>query len=407
MTHLVRYEAARAALAEARRVDEVKDIRDKAEAVRAYARMAKDVQLEMDAVELRLRAERRMGILIAEMKERGELHLGGRPKTGAEPEPVSRTTLRDLDIDKKTSSRAQRRASLAEEAFEALVEQTRQRIAAREGAIISGARAIMSARHEPENSLDYFPTPPWATRALMEIVLPHLGVASFGSAWEPACGEGHMAEVLREYFGEVFASDVHDYGYGGVVDFLADAVVLRDYLGERAGASGASSSYDWIVTNPPFAEKAAQFVLRALDLAAIGVAMFFRLQWIPTGERYEKIFRDRPPTLVAFFCERVNLCKGRWDPDGSTATDYIWLVWRRGDTPRPPLWIPPGQRRLLERPGDRERFTAHPVARAERAAPVTAAGAPIAHDPETGEVVEPDNLDIPPFLKRQPVEAMP
>jgi hypothetical protein len=59
-------------------------------------------------------------------------------------------------------------------------------------------------------------TPPWATRALGEPVL----FASDGpypmplSAWEPAAGEGHMAEVLAEYFQQVHASDVSNCGCG-------------------------------------------------------------------------------------------------------------------------------------------------------------------------------------------------
>jgi len=86
----------------------------------------------------------------------------------------------------------------------------------------NGARCIMNSRVQPRKDVDFSPTPPWATRALMEHVMPALGVRDFHSAWEPACGEGHMAEPLREYFTEVMATDVMDYGYGAVRDFLVE-----------------------------------------------------------------------------------------------------------------------------------------------------------------------------------------
>jgi hypothetical protein len=234
-----------------------------------------------------------------------------------------------------------------------------------------GSRSIMGSRQEPDDSLDYFPTPPWATRALIEIAFRHLGIENIDSADDPACGEGHIAEVLREYVDPkyVFASDIFDYGYserfGPQFDYLNPLNIM-------AGP-------DWVITNPPFGDKTEPFVLRAIREACVGVAMFVRLQWLESGGRYENIFRDHPPTLIAFFAERVNLCKGRWDPEGTTATAYIWLIWIKGKEPRAPFWIPPGQRNTLTRPDDAERFTAHPVIKSNPLPP---------RDPETGEIRE-------------------
>src|SRR3954467_12967101 len=82
------------------------------------------------------------------------------------------------------------------------------------------SHAVMAQRAEAKDSLDDFPTPPWATRALIEHVIGDKGDLAGMSCLEPACGRGAMANVLKDYFGTVQASDVHDYGYGSRQDFL-------------------------------------------------------------------------------------------------------------------------------------------------------------------------------------------
>lgn len=119
---LVKYEAAKFALAEAKAVDEVKKIRDAASAMKAYAMQAKDKQLEVDASEIRIRAERRLGEMIRAQKEGPGLNQGaaGSIVTGSERVPVKdmRPTLADVGIDKKLSARSQAIASIPEEEFE-------------------------------------------------------------------------------------------------------------------------------------------------------------------------------------------------------------------------------------------------------------------------------------------------
>lgn len=116
---LVRYEAARSALAAAHRVDEVKSIRDKAQAMAAYAKQARDTQMIQWATEIKVRAERRCGEMLRELPK----NVGGRPVENRSDDATgSAQRLCDLGITKDQSSRYQRLAAMPEEHFEAAVE---------------------------------------------------------------------------------------------------------------------------------------------------------------------------------------------------------------------------------------------------------------------------------------------
>jgi N6-adenosine-specific RNA methylase IME4 len=127
MSALVHYDAACRALAEAKSVDEVKTVHDKAEAMRAYARQARNRGLEIDAAEIRMRAERRLGEMIGQQKETIGLAKPG-PKIGSSSEPNYRPTLAEIGIDKKLSSRAQKMAAVPEAKFEGMVGEWRETV---------------------------------------------------------------------------------------------------------------------------------------------------------------------------------------------------------------------------------------------------------------------------------------
>lgn len=227
--------------------------------------------------------------------------------------------------------------------------------------------AVRQRRVEAHDSLDDFPTPPWAARAFLE-ALNGRGETDWRarSVWEPAANRGSMVRGLRGAVGSLSYSDVHDYGAGYPV---------RDFL-----FPGPVFPVDWVITNPPF-RLAEDFARRGLDVASCGVALLVRLAFIEGGARYKGLFADTPPTRVLQFCERVVMHKGRLpDPDvaepheiekdgelvtvmrkPSTATAYAWLVWERFPTFGRGVtvldWIPPGTRRRLTRPGDYAPFT--------------------------------------------------
>lgn len=211
--------------------------------------------------------------------------------------------------------------------------------------------AVMAQRGIAEDALDDFPTPPWATRALLTHVIQ---IYPGETALEPAAGRGYMSEVMKEFFKEVDSYDIEDYGYC--------PVMAGGFLEHPMFDGSLGPTHDWVITNPPF-KLAEAFVKRALLVAKRGVAMLCRTVIIEGKHRYEYLYSVEKPAIIAQFVERVPMVEGRVDPKASTATGYCWVVWdknraAKGSYPSASNivqtslgWIPPC-RKALEYPID-------------------------------------------------------
>lgn len=304
----------------------------------------------------------------ADLAERGHV---------SERSIASGATVRDHGVDELKTAVRQGAVAISDAEQIARKAEDEQRAELQQRGLIDAPSPHMASRKTPPGDFDYAPTPPFATRALFDIVLPKIDVwpDDIGAAWDPAQGEGHMTGVFDEYPFRGIGSDIFDYAQEGREPPLR--VGIFDFL---TAEPEIVPVVDWIITNPPFNEKALEFALRALEFAKKGVALFVQLRWLETVERYQQLFQPTPPTIVALFVERVPLKMGVYDPDGSTATAYCWVVWKKDASPQPLFWIPNICRAQLSRPGDRERFTAHPVL------PIGTTIDGEKFDPETGEI---------------------
>jgi hypothetical protein len=120
-TALTKYDLACKAIAEAATVDEVKHFHDEAAAIAAYARQAKNRELEAQCVEIRMRATRRIGEMMREQKRSIGLNSGAIRRGGMSPPRDERPTLESQGITKDLAKAARALGDLPEERFEARV----------------------------------------------------------------------------------------------------------------------------------------------------------------------------------------------------------------------------------------------------------------------------------------------
>lgn len=176
-----------------------------------------------------------------------------------------------------------------------------------------------SSKFRPND--DHYATPRAAVYPLVRhLALPH-------HIEEPACGEGHIAEVLKEYGYKVTASNLIDRGYGKSG---------RDFLLQKKRRAPA------MVTNPPFS-LADAFMLHAIELGYDVACLFLSIKKLCGLDRYREIMSRTPPALVLCFIERITFFAGDTpsaEQPGWNTEDFAWFVWRKGFVGKPTIdWL--------------------------------------------------------------------
>lgn len=168
---------------------------------------------------------------------------------------------------------------------------------------------------------DYYATDPRFINHLLEkepwLKNPDLKIL------EPSAGEG----VLVDRFYELTGNKMDAY------DLIArrDDIIEQDYF-----TADFSNKYDVILTNPPYLKDTAKtttgladYILKALKEVKIGgtVIMFLKTLHLESKVRYEKIFKNYPPSKLYVYASRISCYKNNDTTLPQGAISYTIFMW--------------------------------------------------------------------------------
>lgn len=195
--------------------------------------------------------------------------------------------------------------------------------------MLSGGKIMGGNPAEKRTELDYYATNPEAVKMLLA-AHPFNGKKIL----EPCVGAGHIAKVLKDYFGEdVIGIDIVDRGFA--------PTIVENFLDWET-----SDSFDTIITNPPYS-LASEFIEKCIDLLEPGgqLAMFLKIQFLE-GVKREQLFKRYPPKYLYVFTKRMCVFNNGVEVDPKTGKPWAttlcnaWYVWEKGFAGEPTIrWI--------------------------------------------------------------------
>jgi len=180
----------------------------------------------------------------------------------------------------------------------------------------SRAHSLVGSNPEGRPENDFYPTPRIGTLGLLKVE------KFIGDIWEPACGDGAMAIVLREFGYEVLGSDIEPRNYGMTLDFLKSTELEAPN----------------IVTNPPF-KIMQEFATHALGLGCEKLCLLGKLAFLE-GQDRTKWLETTPFKCAYVFRKRLTLYRYGEKMKNSGMIAFAWYVWEKGHVGEPVIrWI--------------------------------------------------------------------
>ena len=212
------------------RVDEVKDIRDRAMALAVYAKQARNYDVERKATDIRIRAEVRAGELLREMAQKGERQKAGDNQQGSNKAELP-PALAQLGISRKQSSDWQRVANIPETTRQAYLAQPQ--MPTTNGLLIFHDRQRQQERHSAQEQMAGVETRKSKTTTPAQAELArtfklqkmagfvHVSLTDFMKSWRPRWEHWKY----KEHAGDIW--DFPPSVFWSLLDAAQQAEVLR------------------------------------------------------------------------------------------------------------------------------------------------------------------------------------